>query len=107
VLGRSQATDEELTTTFVNIKAALNSRPITQDTEDALTPTNFLCGKKLKALPSVMKPQTDANLTKTHQRTRKMADDFWRRWEKEYILELRNVHEISCRIQKSTLILDP
>jgi hypothetical protein len=35
VLGRSQATDEELATTLVSIEAAMNSRPITQDTEDA------------------------------------------------------------------------
>ena len=42
MLGRSQATDEELATTLVNIEAALNSRPITLDTEDALTPAHFL-----------------------------------------------------------------
>jgi len=94
VLGRSQATDEELATAVVNIEAALNSRPITQDTEDALTPAHFLCGAKLTALPSGIEPQTEGNLTKTHQRTRKMADDFWRR-EKEYLLQLRNFHEIS------------
>jgi hypothetical protein len=68
VLGQSQATDEELATTLVNIEAALNSRPITQD-EDALTPAHFLCGKKLTALPSGTEPQTDGNLTKTHKRT--------------------------------------
>jgi hypothetical protein len=24
-----------------------------------------------------------------------MADDFWKRWEKENLLELRNLHEFS------------
>ena len=45
VLEQSQATDEELATTLVNIEAALNSRPITQDTEDAITPAHFLWQK--------------------------------------------------------------
>jgi len=66
-----------------------------QDTEDALTPAHFLCGTKLTALPSGIEPQTEENLTKTYQRTRKMADDFWRRWEKEYLLQLRSFHETS------------
>jgi len=52
VLGRSQATDEELATTLVSIEAALNSRLITQNIEDALTPAHFLCGAKLTTLPS-------------------------------------------------------
>jgi hypothetical protein len=52
MLGLSQATDEELATTHINNEAALNSRPITQDTEDALTQDYFLCGERLKALSS-------------------------------------------------------
>jgi hypothetical protein len=94
VLGQSQATDEELATTLVSIEAALNSGPITQDTEDVLTPAHFLCGAKLTALPSTTEPQREGNL-KTHQRTKRMADDFWRRWEKEYLMELRSFHVIS------------
>ena len=94
-MGQTQATDEELSTTLVNIEAALNSRPITQDTEDALTPAHFLCGERLTALPSGIEPRLEENLTKAHQRTQKTADDFWKRWEKEYLPELRNFHEVS------------
>jgi hypothetical protein len=86
VLGRSQATNEELATILVSIEAALNSRPITQDIEDALTPAHFLCGAKLTTLPSTIEPQMEDNPSKTHQRTKRMADDFWRRWEKEYLM---------------------
>jgi len=95
VLGRSQTTHEELATTVVNIEAALNSRPITQDTDDALTPAHLLCGERLRALPSGTEPQIERNLTKAHQSTQKLADDFWKRWEKEYLLDLRNFHEVS------------
>ena len=101
VLGRSQATDEQLATTLVSIEAALNSRPITQHTEDALTPAHFLCGAKLTTLPSTTEPQREGNLKKTHQRTKRMADDFWRRWEKEHLTELRSFHVISQAMGRS------
>jgi hypothetical protein len=94
VLRRSQATVEELANKLFAIEAALNSRPITQDIEDALTPAHFLCGAKL-TLPSTIEPQREGNLRKTHQRTKKMADDVWRRWEKEYLMELRPFQAIS------------
>ena len=76
MLGRSEATDEELATIIVNIEAALNSRPITQDTEDALTPVHFLCGEKLTAIPSGTEPKMERNLTKAHQRTQKPQTNF-------------------------------
>jgi len=60
---QSQAAGEDLATTLVNIEAALNSRPITQDTPDALTPAHFLCGERLTALPSGTDPQMEKNLT--------------------------------------------
>ena len=37
----------------------------------------------------------ERNLAKAHQRTQKLADAFWKRWEKEYLLDLRNFHEVS------------
>jgi hypothetical protein len=93
VLGRLQPSDEKLATTLVNIEAALNSRPTIQNTEDGLTPAHFLCGERLTALQSGKETQMEINLTKSHEKTQKMADDFWKRWEKEYVLELRNLHE--------------
>jgi len=95
VLGQSQASNEEMATTLVNIEAALNSRPITQDDENALTPAHFLCGERLTALPSGIEPRVERNLTKAHQRTQNLADAFWKRWEKEYLLDLKNFHEVS------------
>jgi hypothetical protein len=43
----------------------------------------------------------ERNLTKAHKRTQKMADDFWKRWEKEYVLELRKLHEVSQPKERS------
>jgi hypothetical protein len=92
---------QNLATTLINIEAALNSRPITQDIEDALTPAHFLCGEIFKTLPSGTEPQTERNLTKTYQRTQKLTDDCWKRWEKEYLLELRNFYEVSLPNKRS------
>jgi len=101
VLGQSQATDEELATTLVSIESALNSRHITQDTEDALTPAHFLCDAKLTTLPSTSEPQREGNLKKAHQRTKGMADDFWRHWEKEYLMKIRSFHVLSQPRERS------
>jgi hypothetical protein len=49
-LGRLKSSDEELASTLVNIEAALNLRPITPNTEDALTPAHFLCARKLDSV---------------------------------------------------------
>jgi len=76
VLGRSQATEEELTTTLVSIEAAPNSRPITQDTEEALTPAHFFCGAKLTTLRSKTEPQREGNLNKIHQKTKEWPMTF-------------------------------
>ena len=104
VLGKTLATDEELSTIHINVEAVLNSRPITQDAEDALTPAHLLCGAKLTALPSTMLPTGNENLKKTHQRTTKIANDFWRRWEKEYLMEPKSFHVLSQPKGKSAKI---
>ena len=95
VLCRSQATEDVLTNTLVSIEAALNSGPITQEPEDALTHSHFRCGAKPTTLLSTKEPQKEDNLKKTHQKTKRMADDYWRRWEKEYLMELRSFHVVS------------
>jgi hypothetical protein len=95
VLGKTLAKDEELGIILVKIEAVLNSRPITQDEVDALTPAHFLCGAKLTALPSPKTPTHNESLKKIHHRTAKAANDFWGRCEKEYLLELRSFYTLS------------
>jgi hypothetical protein len=48
----------------------------------------------LTALPSPKTPTCNESLKKTHQRTAKAANDFWRRWE-EYLLQLKSFHTLS------------
>lgn len=95
VLGRSQLDEEGLNTILVSIEAAINSRPITQDGQDmVLTPAHFLHGDKLTIIPHGPEPTTRNDLSKEFRLRQKISDDLWRRWKKEYLLLLRNYHEV-------------
>jgi hypothetical protein len=96
VLGRLQVSEEGLNTTLVAIESAINSRPIVQAEEEtgALTPAHFLIGGRLTALPTGPEPETNGSLTKEFRMRQKLADDFWRRWQREYLTMLRSFHEV-------------
>lgn len=95
ILGQAKLTEEQLNTTLVSIEAAINSRPITQGEDSvALTPAHFLTGEKLTTIPSGPEPTQPHDLAKEFRLRQKLADDFWKRWTKEYILQLRSFHEV-------------
>ena len=93
VLGHSSMDEEGLQTVLVNIEAALNSRPITQNDDEALTPAHFLVGGRLTTLPTGPEPQKTTDLIKEFRRRQKAADDFWKRWSREYLMLLQSFHE--------------
>ncbi|XP_037502495.1 uncharacterized protein LOC119376894 [Rhipicephalus sanguineus] len=101
VLGRSSLNFEELTTVLYEVEAVINSRPLTFTYEDArepepLSPAHFLVGRKLTTLPPHHLPAEipggDAHLSRRWKYRSAMAEGFWRRWRKEYLLELRSAH---------------
>ncbi|XP_049799744.1 uncharacterized protein LOC126235052 [Schistocerca nitens] len=95
VLGRSQVDEESLNATLISIEAAINSRPITQGESDtALTPAHFLNGGKLVTIPCGPEPATRKDLAKEFRLRQKVNGDIWRRWKTEYLLLLRQYHEV-------------
>ena len=96
VLGRLQVSEEGLNTTLVAIEAAINSRPIGQaeDETGLLIPAHFLIGERLTTIPSGREPETNRSLTKEFKMRQKLADDFWRRSQKEQLTTLRRFHEV-------------
>jgi hypothetical protein len=96
VLGRSQVDEEELHTILTGIEAALNSRPVGQggDNWETLTPSHLLSGEKLTAIPSGSEPDTNKDLSREFRLKQKVTEDFWRHWKREYLLQLRNYHEV-------------
>ena len=84
----------------------INSRPLTyvspDDLQEPLTPAHFLTGKRILCLPDGIccgddPDDEDVNLTHDHL-TRRMKylnivhNHFWKRWQLEYLLELRESH---------------
>jgi hypothetical protein len=88
-LGRS------LNATLVSVEVAINSRPIVQAEGEAgvLTPALFLIGEKLMAVPTGPEPGKIGSLTKEFRMRQKLADDLWRRWQREYLM-MRSFHEV-------------
>ncbi|XP_037273559.2 uncharacterized protein LOC119165492 [Rhipicephalus microplus] len=101
VLGRSSLSFEELTTVLYEVEAVINSRPLTFTYDDAqepepLSPAHFLVGRKLTTLPPHHLPAEipggDAHISRRWKYRSAMAEGFWRRWRREYLLELRSAH---------------
>jgi len=95
VLGPAQVDEEELQTILVGIEATLNSRPIIQhDDNETLTPVHFLTGGKLTTIPHGPEPVRTENLTRHFRQHQRLTEALWPRWQKEYLLQLRNYHEV-------------
>jgi len=93
VLGQSSFTDEQINTTLISIKAALNWSPITYSGDlDALTPEHFLIGGSLVTIPTG--PETRKDLTMEFGLRFKLSENFWKLWQKEYLLQLRKFHDV-------------
>jgi hypothetical protein len=60
-----------------------------------------LIGEGLVTIPTGPEPEVRKDLAKEFRLQLKLSDDFWKRWQKEYLLQLRNFHEVR-RQQKSS-----
>jgi len=94
VLGRAQVDEEELQTILVEIETTLNSRLIIQDDNETLTPAHFLTGEKLTTIPHGPEPVKTENLTRSFRQHQRLTEAIWRRWQREYLLQLRTYHEV-------------
>nr|XP_015925386.2 uncharacterized protein LOC107453192 [Parasteatoda tepidariorum] len=104
-LGRTLLDEEGLSTALVGVEAALNSRPLAyeqgnDDPEETLTPSHFLTGKRLTTIPS-QPVASNRNLTKLYKQQQDLLDAFWKKWSKDYLLQLRSFHQVR-NIQKSS-----
>ena len=70
-----------------------------------LTPSHFICGRRLTTLPSIsMKRDTDPdftpNMNAKDMKCRmeyidKCMENFWQCWKREYLLNLRECHQVN------------
>ena len=94
IIGNVQLTYEELETVTTQIEAVLNSRPLSPLSNDPneylpLTPSHFLIGRPLTALPDKDYSDVAENRLRRYQLTTKLVQHFWHRWQKEYLCNLQ------------------
>lgn len=94
VIGEAHLTFEDFNTVLIQIEAILNSCPLCPLTSDsdqleALTPAHFLIGRRLTSLPARNYIEIPENRLKRYERMQKMIQQFWSRWQREYLGELQ------------------
>ncbi|GBM76660.1 hypothetical protein AVEN_94251-1 [Araneus ventricosus] len=97
LLGRALLDEEGLQAALIGIEAALNSRPLVyeqeNDSDEILTPAHFLTGKKLTLVPSDPE-QKITNLSRNPRIQQYLLDTFWKKWSREYLLQLSTFHQV-------------
>ena len=98
-LGKARLDFNELLTVLHEIELILNSKPLTYVSDDAsddvLTPNHILFGRRLPLTNEIeekdakMEPATGEELTEKMRNTKKLIDNFWNLWRKDYLLSLR------------------
>ena len=99
-IGRNCLFYEELLTLVIEVKAVLNSRPLTyvssEDVEEPLTPSHLLVGYQILTLPDLSisddPDYSPEGLTRRMSHLSRTLQHFWNCWKKEYLLELREFH---------------
>ena len=100
VLGNARLRFEELETILIETEGMLNNRPLTylyeEATEDVLMPNHLIFGHRLGTLPDaeVDSADEDTDEGKRMKYIRTRQQHLWNRWEKEYLTNLREHHEM-------------
>ena len=87
--------DESLKTLFVEVESIVNSRPLCYDTltdesTEPLTPNHLLTMKTKVVLPPPgVFQRADVYCRKRWRAVQYLANEFWTRWRKEYLLNLQ------------------
>ena len=104
-LRNAKVTSAELYTLVVEIEGTLNNRPLTYLSADefdkALTPNHLICGRRLEQLPDLNinhcteEDLSPDNLNRRQQYLAKLLRHWWNRWKREYLVDLRETHNLS------------
>ena len=93
LMGMQVMDDDSIQTLFCEIEAIINSRPLSVVSSDAkdvvpITPFKLLClGEAPVKIGEV--ENSDCYSRRRWKQVQYLADQFWRRWKKEYLVELQ------------------
>ena len=95
VLGEETLSIEDMTTLLVQVEGCMNSRPITQISDDPndlepLTPGHFLVTSSLQSLPDPNYLDVPTNRLNYWQQVQRKLQEFWKRWKREYLMQLQS-----------------
>ena len=105
VIGKAKLEYNELLTMVTEVEMIINSHPLSyvtpDDLKEPLTPSHFLTGKRTMSIPDGI--STDQNwdddiqitipeLSRHMRHLNSVLNHFWKRWKREYLLELRESH---------------
>ncbi|XP_065062391.1 uncharacterized protein LOC135689168 [Rhopilema esculentum] len=103
-LSKAKLSYDEIQTIIIQIESVLNSRPLTylysSELEEPLTPSHLVIGRRLLSLPErYFEEDIDYNETadvarKREQHVARVFQHYWRRWKKEYLIDLREYHKV-------------
>ena len=90
VIGSRTLSYETLATFTTEIESTMNSRPLTNVSDDIkddlpLTPNHFLLGRGTPNLPPGIFKDKDLSLSKSWKASQLLADHFWNRFLREYL----------------------
>ncbi|KFD47056.1 hypothetical protein M513_12044 [Trichuris suis] len=90
VLQRQALTDEILLTAMAHVECIINGRPLTHVPSEsgdpqALTPNHLLMGRAVPDLAPEIITGGEVSLKKRWRHAQFLANQFWKRWVKEYL----------------------
>ncbi|KAJ0179170.1 hypothetical protein K1T71_004882 [Dendrolimus kikuchii] len=109
IVGNARLTYEEFSTVLTQIEAVLNSRPLSPMSTDPhdfspLTPAHFLIGRSLAAPACEDLTAATASQLTRYPRIEQLRQHFWKRWSKEYVVELQT--RTKWKTNQSEIALD-
>ncbi len=111
MIGQAKLTYDELVTAVTEVEAVINSRPLSyissDDMDEPLTPAHLLAGSRLLSQRDCQVEEDNFEISAEHLTRRmnflsKIIENFWKRWEKEYLLELRDAHRYGERTSETS-----
>ena len=98
VLKETCVTESVLRTTLTEVENVINSRPLTQNSQDpndlsAITPNHFLHGVYSAVVPPDQCNTSEIDSRKRWRQSQVLSDHIWHRWLREYLPSLNVRHK--------------